>query len=93
MANLNRLCLVYFCFLRSAALLILLLWFRLPEGTYRVVYPAEFVISAAMVAAGILLRRSAVRKLSFTDYIIALAGTSIAVVAVYTLYGWIRLPK
>jgi hypothetical protein len=68
-------------------------WFNLPEAFSRILLPAEFATSATLVAVGILLRRSAAGKLSLSDYIVVLFGASISVLAVFSLYGWIRLPK
>jgi hypothetical protein len=65
-------------------------WLRFPEIVYVVVGRGEFVMSAT-TALGILLRRCAIRKCSLGDYIFALGGALISVLAVFLGYGWIRL--
>jgi hypothetical protein len=59
-------------------------------GFANVVIRAEFVMSAAMAAAGILVWRSASRELSLADYLIVLSCASIPVLCVFTMYEWVR---
>ena len=72
---------------------ILFSWFPFPAVFFQMLLPAEFLISAAMVASGILLRRRSIKKLALADYIIVFVGVSIPILAVFNLYGWVHLPR
>jgi hypothetical protein len=72
---------------------VVLSWFNPPEAVYSTVIRAEFAMSAALVAVGILLRRRAVRRLSPADYMLVLLGSTIPVLVVFSLNGWIHLRK
>jgi hypothetical protein len=63
----------------------------LTPGFANVLVRVEFVLSAALAAVGILVRRSAVRKLSLADYIIVFACASIPVLCMFELYERARL--
>ena len=65
----------------------------LPESLRRLIWPAELAFSAAILDAGILLRRSASRKLSLADYLVVLVCTSILILVVFNLYGWVHLAR
>src|SRR5438046_1259013 len=62
----------------------------LTPGFANVVLRAEFVVSAAMAAAGVLVRRSAFRKLSLADYIFVLASATVPVLVVFKMYASVR---
>ena len=59
-----------------------------PQNIYNILLRAEFVTSATLVAVGILLRRSKLRRLSLTDYIIVFACASVPVLAVLKMAEW-----
>ena len=63
----------------------------LRPGFANVVLRCEFVLSAAAAAAGVLIRRRALRALSAADYFVVLVCASIPVVGVFTLYEWARV--
>ena len=65
----------------------------LSENVRRLIWPAELAFSAAILDAGILLRRSASRKLSLADYVVVLVCTSILILVVFNLYGWVHLAR
>jgi hypothetical protein len=60
--------------------------FNLHEKTYAMLIRSEFVMSATTAAIGMLVWRRANRKLSVIDYVIALGGASILVLAVFKFY-------
>jgi hypothetical protein len=59
-----------------------------PQSIYNMVLRAEFVVSATMAAAGILVRRRKVRELSLMDYIIVLSCASVTVLCVFKMPAW-----
>jgi hypothetical protein len=64
-----------------------------PQSVFNIILRAEFVTSATFVAVGILLRRSAVRKLSLADYIIVFASASVPVLCVFKMAEWTHFPN
>jgi hypothetical protein len=64
-----------------------------PQTIFNIVLRAEFVLSAAFVAVGILLRRRASRKLSLADYVIVVACASIPVLLVFKMAEWTHFPN
>ena len=64
-----------------------------PQSIYNIVSRAEFIISATFAAVGILLRRSAFRKLSLADYIIVFSCASVPVLCVFIMSEWIHFPN
>jgi len=64
-----------------------------PQSIYNIILRAEFVISASLVAVGILVWRSAFRKLSLTDYIIVIFCASVPVLCVFKMSEWIHFPN
>ena len=57
-----------------------------PSQSYAMLIRSEFVMSATTAAIGMLVWRRANRKLSVIDYVIALGGASILVLAVFKFY-------
>ena len=64
-----------------------------PQSIYNIILRAEFVISASLVAVGILVWRSAFRKLSLADYIIVLFCASVPVLCVFKMAEWTHFPN
>jgi hypothetical protein len=62
----------------------------LPERIGAVILRAEFALSAAMAAVGLLLRLGANRTLSVVHYVVVVGAASILVLWVFASYGWIR---
>lgn len=64
-----------------------------PQTIYNIILRAEFVTSAALVAVGILLRRSVLRKLSLPDYIIVFLCAAVPVLGVFKMAAWTHFPN
>lgn len=68
----------------------ILLSIHVPERLLNHVWPAEFVLSAGMMSAGILLWRSALRKLSVAEVLIVPFASVLLAIGVFKLFGLIR---
>lgn len=64
-----------------------------PQSIFNIILRGEFVLSAAFVAAGILLRRRATRKLSVADYVIVIACATVPVLLVFKLAERTHFPN
>jgi hypothetical protein len=64
---------------------------RFPYSIYRLLLRAEFVAAVLIAAWGVLLRRRAIRKLSFGDYAIVFGGAAAVLLAVSVFNGWVRI--
>ncbi|HEV2175678.1 MAG TPA: hypothetical protein VGW33_00515 [Terriglobia bacterium] len=60
---------------------------------FGILWQAEFLLSATTVAAGVLVRCSASRKLPRKAYFIAFGSAGLAALAVFWLYGWFPFSK
>jgi len=63
-----------------------------PQSVANIILRAEFVTSPTLAAVGILLRRSAARKLSLADYIIVFFCAAIPVLGVFKMAEWTHFP-
>ena len=66
--------------------------FRLPRNFYAVLLPAEFVMSAVMAATGVVLWNSAAkRRISARVCLAAYSVATLAILAIFNMYGWVHL--
>jgi hypothetical protein len=81
-------------FLWLPPLMLILAWFRLPEGFYAVLLPSEFVMSAVMAATGVVLWNSALKqRISVGVSVAAYSVATLAILGTFSLYGWVHLTR
>lgn len=66
-------------------------FYWIPESVGVVLLRAEFVMSAALAATGVIIWRRAVGTPRFSTYVLVIVGASVAVLGVFFIYNWIHL--
>jgi hypothetical protein len=64
--------------------------FNRPHSFHNLYLGAEFVMAVTIAAVGILVRRSALRKLSLADFIVVLSCASVPVLCLFRMYKQIH---